>query len=102
MAQFNASQLITQRQQVSLMVKNQLIDKARDFHFLIDDVAIVKFMLIKTDLSFSQEYTAAVEAKQIGVLLNYFSSTRGTKSRLCGGTGKTGKTKETSSSRRRG
>ncbi|KII64607.1 Prohibitin-2 [Thelohanellus kitauei] len=57
-AQFNASQLITMRQQVSLMVKNQLIEKAKEFHFLIDDVAI-------TDLSFSHEYTAAVEAKQI-------------------------------------
>ncbi|KAF0991862.1 hypothetical protein HZS_5644 [Henneguya salminicola] len=57
-AQYNASQLITMRQQVSLQVKNQLVDKAKNFHIVVDDIAI-------TDLSFSAEYTAAVEAKQI-------------------------------------
>ncbi|KAF1741997.1 hypothetical protein MXB_2601 [Myxobolus squamalis] len=46
------------RQQVSLLVKEQLVEKARNFHILVDDVAII-------DLSFSPEYTAAVEAKQI-------------------------------------
>lgn len=57
-AQFNASQLITQRQLVSNMVRDQLVERASDFHVILEDVAI-------TDLSFSQQYTAAVESKQI-------------------------------------
>lgn len=57
-AKFNASQLITVRQQVSLMVRKELIDRARDFNIILDDVSI-------TELSFGREYTAAVEAKQV-------------------------------------
>merc|ERR1712106_477115 len=57
-AKFNASQLITQRQQVSLLIRKQLTDRARDFNIIMDDVAI-------TELSFGKEYAAAVEAKQI-------------------------------------
>ena len=57
-AQFNASQLITQREQVSLLTRNSLIERARQFNILIDDVSI-------THLTFGTEYSAAVEAKQI-------------------------------------
>lgn len=57
-AKFNASQLITMRQQVSLMIRNDLVDRARDFHIILDDVSI-------TDLTFSKEYAAAVESKQV-------------------------------------
>lgn len=57
-AKFNASQLITQRSQVSMLIRKQLTDRARDFNIILDDVAI-------TDLSFGHEYAAAVEAKQI-------------------------------------
>jgi len=57
-AKFNASQLITQRQQVSLMIRKELTERARDFHIILDDVSI-------TELAFGQEYTAAVEAKQV-------------------------------------
>merc|ERR1739838_104815 len=57
-AKFNASQLITQRSQVSLLIKQQLMQRALDFHIILEDVAI-------TDLTFGREYTAAVEKKQI-------------------------------------
>ncbi|CAH3168551.1 unnamed protein product [Porites evermanni] len=57
-AQFNASQLITMRQEVSLLIRRQLTDRAKDFYVILDDVSI-------TDLSFGREYTAAIEAKQV-------------------------------------
>jgi prohibitin 2 len=57
-AQFNASQLITQREQVSALIRRNLEDRARAFSIAIDDVSI-------THLSFSPEYTQAVEAKQV-------------------------------------
>lgn len=57
-AQFNASQLITQREQVSRMISRNLRERAMDFNIALDDVSI-------THLAFGKEYTAAVEAKQV-------------------------------------
>ncbi|KAL4695575.1 hypothetical protein H8959_000670 [Pygathrix nigripes] len=57
-AKFNASQLITQHAQVSLLIRWELTERAKDFSLILDDVAI-------TELSVSREYTAAVEAKQV-------------------------------------
>lgn len=57
-AKFNAAQLITMRQQVSLMIRRDLLERAEDFNIILDDVAI-------TELSFGKEYTNAVEAKQV-------------------------------------
>lgn len=57
-AQFNASQLITQREKVSRLVKENLVRRASKFNILLDDVSL-------TFMAFSPEFSAAVEAKQI-------------------------------------
>merc|ERR1712232_1497975 len=57
-AQYNASQLIVQRDLVSRMIRQRLTQRAGDFNILLDDVAI-------THLNFSPEYEKAVEAKQV-------------------------------------
>lgn len=57
-AKFNASQLITQHQLVSNMIRTELIQRAKDFDIILDDVSI-------TELSFSPQYSAAVESKQV-------------------------------------
>lgn len=57
-AKYNASELLTKRDQVSHLVKGMLIKRALDFDVIVDDVSI-------THLAFSKDYTAAVEAKQV-------------------------------------
>lgn len=57
-AHYNASQLITQREVVSRAVRDQLVERAKDFNILLDDVSL-------THLSFGPEYEKAVEAKQV-------------------------------------
>jgi prohibitin 2 len=57
-AQYNASSLILQRELVSRMIRSRLVQRARDFHILLDDVAI-------THINFSPEYEKAVEQKQV-------------------------------------
>lgn len=57
-AQFNASQLITQREMVARLVRDNLSRRAQRFNILLDDVSL-------THLAFSPEFTAAVEAKQV-------------------------------------
>ncbi|KIY44757.1 hypothetical protein FISHEDRAFT_67312 [Fistulina hepatica ATCC 64428] len=56
-AQFNASQIITQREQVSRLVRDTLTMRAKRFNIVLDDVSI-------THVEFSPEFTRAVEAKQ--------------------------------------
>lgn len=57
-ANYNASQLITMRQEVSEQIKRDLMRRCEDFCIVLDDVAI-------TELSFSPQYTMAVERKQV-------------------------------------
>ncbi|MCJ1399236.1 Prohibitin-2, subunit of the prohibitin complex (Phb1p-Phb2p) [Xylographa trunciseda] len=57
-AQFNASQLITQRENVARLVRENLARRAARFNIVLDDVSL-------THLAFSPEFTAAVEAKQV-------------------------------------
>ncbi|KAI8897814.1 band 7 family-domain-containing protein, partial [Globomyces pollinis-pini] len=57
-AQFNASQIITQREKVSKLIRDQLMNRAGKFDLALDDVSI-------THVAFSNEFTHAVEAKQI-------------------------------------
>eukprot|EP00425_Heterocapsa_triquetra_P000373 CAMPEP_0195055324 /NCGR_PEP_ID=MMETSP0448-20130528/4014_1 /TAXON_ID=66468 /ORGANISM="Heterocapsa triquestra, Strain CCMP 448" /LENGTH=417 /DNA_ID=CAMNT_0040084959 /DNA_START=72 /DNA_END=1330 /DNA_ORIENTATION=- len=57
-AQYNAGELIQQRELVSRMIRQRLMHRAQDFYILLDDVAI-------THLSFSSEYEKAVEQKQV-------------------------------------
>ena len=57
-AQFNAAQLLTQREQVSNLVRRNLMARASEFKLVLDDVSI-------TDLRFGREFTHAVEQKQV-------------------------------------
>ena len=57
-AQFNATALLTQREQVSRLIKANLEERAKEFHLVLEDVSI-------TDLKFGREFERAVEAKQV-------------------------------------
>eukprot|EP01060_Flectonema_neradi_P028356 TRINITY_DN380_c1_g1_i1.p1 TRINITY_DN380_c1_g1~~TRINITY_DN380_c1_g1_i1.p1 ORF type:complete len:290 (+),score=58.72 TRINITY_DN380_c1_g1_i1:79-948(+) len=57
-AQYNASELITRRPEVSASITEELSERAREFCLEIIDVSIVH-------MNFSKEYTQAVESKQI-------------------------------------
>ncbi|GAA0186271.1 hypothetical protein LIER_33559 [Lithospermum erythrorhizon] len=57
-AQYNASQLITQREAVSRQIRMVLTARAKTFNIALDDVAI-------TALTFGREFTSAIEAKQV-------------------------------------
>ena len=57
-AQFNAIQLITQREKVSRLVRENLVRRAAYFNISLDDVSL-------TAMPFSPEFSRAVEAKQI-------------------------------------
>jgi len=56
-AQYNATQLLSQREQVSFAIRKSLEERAKDFYMVMDDVSIVH-------LTFSEEFNEAVESKQ--------------------------------------
>merc|ERR1712183_438822 len=57
-ARYDANELLTKRDQVSMDIRRELNQRASNFNVLLEDVAI-------THLSFSPEYARAVEAKQV-------------------------------------
>lgn len=57
-AQFDASELITQREVVSLKVQESLVERASAFGLVLDDISL-------THLTFGREFTEAVEQKQV-------------------------------------
>ncbi|KAK0425288.1 hypothetical protein QR680_009125 [Steinernema hermaphroditum] len=57
-AQFDAQDMITQREAVSHRVSVSLRERAKQFGILLDDISI-------THLSFGREFTEAVELKQV-------------------------------------
>lgn len=57
-AQFNADQLITQREQVSQSIRESLAARLNSKNVMLDDVSI-------THLTFSDDFSRAIEAKQV-------------------------------------
>jgi len=57
-AQYNAEQLLTQREAVSRQIRDTLTVRARAFHIELDDVSM-------THLTFGREFAHAIEAKQV-------------------------------------
>jgi len=57
-AQYDAGELITQREIVSSKIRETLTARAKEFNLLMDDVSI-------THISFSPEFTNAIESKQV-------------------------------------
>ncbi|KAK2584790.1 hypothetical protein KPH14_007108 [Odynerus spinipes] len=57
-AQFDAGELITQRELVSQKVSEDLTERASQFGLILDDISI-------THLTFGKEFTQAVELKQV-------------------------------------
>lgn len=57
-AQYNAEQLLTQRESVSRQIRETLTSRARQFDIELDDVSM-------THLTFGREYASAIEAKQV-------------------------------------
>lgn len=57
-AQFDAAELITQREAVSNRIRTDLLKRAQEFNIALEDVSI-------THMTFGKEFTKAVEQKQI-------------------------------------
>ncbi|CAB9518015.1 Prohibitin-1 [Seminavis robusta] len=57
-AQYNAEELLSKREEVSARIKAEMLKRAKIFHLIFDDVAI-------THLTFGREYMKAIEMKQV-------------------------------------
>lgn len=57
-AQYNAEQLLTEREKVSRQIREDLTLRSKEFNLILDDVAI-------THLSYGKDFTTSVEQKQV-------------------------------------
>merc|ERR1719517_312188 len=57
-AQYNAEQLLTQREHVSGEIREAIVKRAKQFNILMDDVSI-------THLTYGKEFARAIEDKQV-------------------------------------
>jgi len=57
-AQYNAEQLLTMREQVSKDIREGIVQRATQFHIIMDDVSI-------THLTYGKEFANAIEQKQV-------------------------------------
>jgi len=57
-AQYNADQLLTQREKISREIRTQLQERAAEFNIILDDVSM-------THLTFGTDFTKAIEMKQV-------------------------------------
>merc|ERR1712151_9902 len=57
-AQYNAEQLLTQREHVSQEIREGIVARAKQFSILMDDVSI-------THLTYGKEFARAIEEKQV-------------------------------------
>ena len=58
LAQYDADQLLKQREKISAEIKSLYTTRIKEFHFIVDDVVLA-------DLKFSPQYKKSVEDKQI-------------------------------------
>lgn len=68
-AQFSATQLLSQRDQVSERIKNLLSERASHFNIIIDNLAI-------TDLTFGKDYLEAIEGRRLLIQASRWRSRR--------------------------
>merc|ERR1719410_3320781 len=57
-AQYNAEQLLTEREHVSREIRDAVVERAQQFNILMDDVSI-------THLTYGKEFAKAIEEKQV-------------------------------------
>jgi prohibitin 1 len=57
-AQYNAEQLLTQREQVSREIREAIVQRAAQFNILMDDVSL-------TSLTYGKDFARAIEEKQV-------------------------------------
>jgi prohibitin 1 len=57
-AQYNAEELLSKREEVSSRIKAEMLKRAHHFHLTLDDVSV-------THLTFGREFMKAIESKQV-------------------------------------
>ena len=57
-AQYDADQILKSRERISAEIRSQMIQSAKEFNIILDDVAFIH-------LGFMKEYAYAIEQKQV-------------------------------------